>query len=72
MQIGQIFYFCIMMLLVRLRVLSGVQPTGGIHLGNYLGAIKNWVDLLGNYYTYFWSVYLHAITAPHDPKELYR
>ena len=53
------------------RVLSGVQPTGSVHLGNYLGAIRNWVDLQDTYDTYFMVVDLHAITVqPHNPKEL--
>jgi len=52
------------------RVLSGVQPTGSLHLGNYLGAIRNWVDLQDIYDTYFMVVDLHAITMPHEPKDL--
>ena len=55
---------------VRRRVLSGVQPTGSIHMGNYLGAIKNWVALQEEYDTFYCVVDLHAITMPHDPKEL--
>lgn len=54
----------------RKRVLSGVQPTGRLHLGNYMGAIKNWVGLQEDYDTYFCVVDLHAITVPHDPVEL--
>lgn len=54
----------------RLRVLSGVQPTGDLHLGNYFGAIKNWVGLQEDYDTFFCVVDLHAITMPHKPKEL--
>ncbi|AFY61519.1 tryptophan--tRNA ligase [Synechococcus sp. PCC 6312] len=52
------------------RVLSGVQPTGSLHLGNYLGAIRNWVAGQANYENYFCVVDLHAITVPHDPKTL--
>lgn len=52
------------------RVLSGVQPTGTLHLGNYLGAIRQWVKNQDNYENYFCVVDLHAITAPHDPKKL--
>ncbi|WP_013323588.1 tryptophan--tRNA ligase [Gloeothece verrucosa] len=52
------------------RVLSGVQPTGNLHLGNYLGAIRNWVDLQHEYDNFFCVVDLHAITVPHDPKKL--
>jgi len=48
-------------------VLSGVQPTGALHLGNWLGAIRNWVDLQHNHDTFFCVVDLHAITVPHDP-----
>jgi len=54
----------------RKRVLSGVQPTGTVHLGNYLGAIRQWVDLQEEYETYFCVVDLHATTMPHVPKEL--
>jgi len=54
----------------RKRVLSGVQPTGKLHLGNYLGAIKNWVGLQEQFEPFFCVVDLHAITAPHDPVEL--
>ena len=52
------------------RVLSGVQPTGSIHIGNWLGAIRNWVDLQQNHETFVCVVDLHAITVPHDPKTL--
>ncbi|MEB3158927.1 MAG: tryptophan--tRNA ligase [Synechococcus sp.] len=52
------------------RVLSGVQPTGALHLGNWLGAIRNWVDLQHNHDTFVCVVDLHAITVPHDPKRL--
>jgi len=52
------------------RVLSGVQPTGTLHLGNYFGAIRNWVSLQDMYDTYFMMADLHAITVPHEPKEL--
>ena len=54
----------------RLRVLSGVQPTGALHLGNWLGAIRNWVDLQDDHDTFFCVVDLHAITVPHHPAEL--
>jgi len=49
------------------RVLSGVQPTGNLHLGNYLGAIRNWVEEQQKYDNFFCVVDLHAITVPHDP-----
>ena len=52
------------------RVLSGVQPTGALHLGNWLGAIRNWVELQNDHDTFFCVVDLHAITVPHDPDRL--
>jgi len=52
------------------RVLSGVQPTGGLHLGNYLGAIKNFVPLQDKYESLFCVVDLHAITTWQNPTEL--
>lgn len=54
----------------KLRVLSGVQPTGNLHLGNYLGAIRNWVEGQSQYDNFFCVVDLHAITVPHNPKTL--
>ena len=54
----------------RPRVLSGVQPTGALHLGNWLGAIRNWVDLQDSHDTFVCVVDLHAITVPHDPQRL--
>ncbi len=56
--------------MTRPRVLSGVQPTGALHLGNWLGAIRNWVDLQDDHDTFFCVVDLHAITVPHDPARL--
>ncbi|RZC81722.1 hypothetical protein C5167_044304 [Papaver somniferum] len=55
---------------VRKRIVSGVQPTGSVHLGNYLGAIKNWITLQNTYETLFFIVDLHAITLPYEPKQL--
>ncbi len=52
------------------RVLSGIQPTGNLHLGNYLGAIRNWVTTQHEYENYFCVVDLHAITVPYDPATL--
>ena len=52
------------------RDLSGVQTTGRLHLGNYLGAIRQWVANQDEYENYFCVVDLHAITVPHDPKQL--
>lgn len=54
----------------QLRVFSGIQPTGNIHLGNYLGAVKNWVDRQDLYENIFCVVNSHAITIPQDPKIL--
>jgi tryptophanyl-tRNA synthetase len=55
----------------RKRVLSGVQPTGSIHLGNYFGAIRNYVKLQDDYDAFYCVVDLHAITSgAHDPREL--
>ena len=51
-------------------VLSGVQPTGGLHIGNYLGAIKNFVSMQTEYDCFFCVVDLHAITVKQDPKLL--
>jgi tryptophanyl-tRNA synthetase len=52
------------------RILSGMQPTGNLHLGNYLGALKNWVALQDNAECYYCVVDLHAITVPQDPEKL--
>ncbi|HEY0430567.1 MAG TPA: tryptophan--tRNA ligase [Pyrinomonadaceae bacterium] len=52
------------------RIFSGVQPTGNIHLGNYLGALRNWVALQHEYESFFCIVNLHAITSRQDPKLL--
>jgi tryptophanyl-tRNA synthetase len=54
------------------RILSGIQPTGNLHLGNYLGAIRNWVELQKDFECLFCIVDLHAITVWQDPKELTR
>ena len=52
------------------RVFSGIQPTGNIHLGNYLGAIKNWVAQQAEKENYFCVVDLHSLTVPQDPQAL--
>ena len=52
------------------RIFSGAQPTGNVHLGNYLGALRNWVALQTEYESFFCIVNLHAITVPQDPKVL--
>ena len=54
------------------RIFSGVQPTGSLHLGNYLGAIRNWARLQDEFEAIYCVVDLHAVTTPHDPKELSR
>lgn len=54
------------------RILSGVQPTGNLHLGNYLGAIRNWVGLQDSHECLFMLADLHAITVPQDPADLTR
>ena len=52
------------------RIFSGAQPTGNLHIGNYLGALRNWVELQYEYESFFCIVNLHAITTPQDPKAL--
>lgn len=52
------------------RIFSGVQPTGNLHLGNYLGAVRNWVNLQNDYDCLFCVVDMHAITVFQDPAEL--
>ena len=52
------------------RIFSGVQPTGNLHLGNYLGAIRNFVNLQHDYEAIYCVVDLHAITVWQDPKVL--
>lgn len=56
--------------MIKNRILSGVQPTGNLHLGNYLGAIKNFVKLQKDYECYFMLADLHSITIFQDPKQL--
>ncbi|AFY86169.1 MULTISPECIES: tryptophan--tRNA ligase [Chroococcidiopsis] len=55
---------------MAMRVLSGIQSTGNLHLGNYLGAIRNWVEGQSQYENYLFVADLHAITVPHKPEEL--
>ena len=52
------------------RIFSGIQPTGNLHLGNYLGAIRNWVGMQYDYECIFCIVDMHAITLPQDPSAL--
>ena len=57
--------------MARPRVLSGIQPTAdSFHLGNYVGALRQWVDLQESYEAYYFIADLHAITLGHDPKQL--
>ncbi len=53
-----------------MRVVSGIQPTGNLHLGNYLGAIKNWVKMQEQGECLFFLADLHALSMPHNPAEL--
>lgn len=55
---------------MKKRIFSGIQPSGNLHIGNYLGAIKNWVKLQNEYASIFCVVDMHAITVPQDPEEL--
>ena len=55
---------------MRTRVFSGMQPTGNLHIGNYLGALKNWVRIQHDYECIFCIVDLHAVTVYQDPAEL--
>jgi tryptophanyl-tRNA synthetase len=55
---------------MRKRIFSGAQPTGQLHIGNYLGALKNWVELQDEYESFYCIVNLHAITLPQDPATL--
>jgi len=55
---------------MKKRVFSGVQPSGNLHIGNYLGALKNWVEIQGDYESIWGIVDLHAVTVYQDPAEL--
>ena len=52
------------------RIFSGIQPSGSLHIGNYLGAVKNWVELQHKYESFFCIVDYHAITVPYEPADL--
>ena len=54
------------------RIFSGIQPSGELHIGNYLGAIKNWVQLQHQFESFFCIVDYHAITAVYEPADLIR
>lgn len=55
---------------MKKRIFSGIQPSGIVHIGNYLGAIRNWVRLQDEYDNLFCAVDMHAITVPQDPAAL--
>src|SRR5215472_5568503 len=55
---------------MKTRVFSGMQPTGNLHIGNYLGALKNWVRIQNDYECIFCIVDLHAVTMYQEPAEL--
>jgi len=55
---------------LKARVFSGVQPSGQLHIGNYLGALKNWAEIQGGYESIFCIVDLHAVTVYQQPQEL--
>ena len=55
---------------MKARVFSGVQPTGQLHIGNYLGALKNWAEIQSRYESIFCIVDLHAVTIFQNPTEL--
>jgi len=57
---------------MKKRIFSGIQPSGNLHIGNYLGAIKNWVKLQDEYDSIFCVVDMHAITVPQNPEELHQ
>jgi len=52
------------------RIFSGIQPSGSLHIGNYLGAVKNWAELQHKYESFFCIVDYHAITLPYEPADL--
>ena len=54
------------------RVFSGMQPTGNLHLGNYLGAMVNWIAMAQSHESIYCVVDMHAITVWQDPRELHK
>lgn len=58
--------------MLQSRIFSGIQPSGELHIGNYLGAVKNWVNLQRQYESFFCIVDYHAITGPYVPDDLRR
>lgn len=63
-------YYFIFFGMEKQRLFSGIQPTGNLHLGNYLGAVNQWTKLQNDFDAIFCVVDLHAITVPQDPGEL--
>ena len=57
---------------VKKVMLSGIQPSGDLHLGNYLGAVKNWAELPDQFDCFYFMADLHTLTVRQDPKELRR
>ena len=55
---------------IRMKIFSGIRPTSNIHIGNYLGAIKQWIELQDKNECVFSIVDLHAITTPYNPEEM--
>ena len=53
-----------------MRIVSGIQPTSQLHIGNYLGALKQWVDIQNTNECVFFIADLHALTVPYDPKKI--
>ena len=58
--------------MAKKRVFSGIKPSGDLHLGNYLGAIRNWVLEQEQNDNIFCVVDMHAVTVPQDPRELHK
>lgn len=56
----------------KLKVFSGIQPSGVVHIGNYVGAIRNWAGMMDDYDCTFCVVDLHAMTVPYDPDDMRR
>lgn len=56
---------------MKKRILSGIQPSGALHLGNYIGAVRQWLELQEDNDVFFMIADYHAITTPQDPQELY-
>jgi tryptophanyl-tRNA synthetase len=57
---------------MKQRIFSGIQPSGNLHIGNYLGAVKNWISLQEKYESIFCVVDLHAMTVPQNPEKLHQ